>query len=85
VAGKLVALGENVYWGVNPATSRHLVLTPRTRALDQKEAQLLKRKYDHLAPDSIITYEIFMLSCLLLNDDGFRMSHPSLGRDLTRM
>lgn len=26
-----------------------------------------------------------MLSCLLLNDDGFRMSHSSLGRDLTRM
>lgn len=36
VAGPLAGLGENVYWRVNPATSRHLVLTPRTRPLDQK-------------------------------------------------
>lgn len=38
MAGKWVGLGENVYWGVDAATSRHLALTPRTRALDQKKS-----------------------------------------------
>lgn len=58
MAGKV--LGENVYWGVNPETSRQLVL-PEHEASRHRH---LKRKYNHSVLGSVASYEIFIFLSL---------------------